>query len=99
DPPQLPSFPTRRSSDLVGVKVLERDAAKPLRPHDFNLSIQAHQRGRSIAAKRRPALLAAGRHVAQVAIFFNAEPTGPPPLQRLRSEEHTSELQSLAYLV
>src|SRR5262249_62156363 len=65
----LPSFPTRRSSDLV-------------LPADDRRCHQDRDRGRRIRA--RASRGAAGHR---------------PSLEKLRSEEHTSELQSLTNIV
>src|SRR5205823_12719271 len=82
----LHSFPTRRSSDL-------------LEPSD---DPDAHD----VVVQRdvpEPALLALrlkheGRSLIPAAVAIGALPVGPDG-SLLRSEEHTSELQSLAYLV
>src|SRR5205823_13994040 len=86
----LPSFPTRRSSDLAGtskphqntsrVRILARrtPAWAPLRRRAPSRRFMQLRRGR---LPRRPAVRALRRDGAR------------------RSEEHTSELQSLAYLV
>src|SRR5205823_13514498 len=88
-PPDLHSFPTRRSSDLRG----EADRAAQRLRH----------RGRTIVAR----YAAAGRGPAAGAPIPKARDrrdAGPDAARRCgrldrRSEEHTSELQSLAYLV
>src|SRR5205823_9362295 len=97
--PDLPSFPTRRSSDLcfdpVGAGVL--------------------QRRRTAASSRARRYLSAGRtscprsqpdRTSTETPSFLASGASPPQSARARdrvfiwrSEEHTSELQSLAYLV
>src|SRR5687767_15351166 len=76
-PPALPSFPTRRSSDLAGVFASTRTMAD-----------------RAFVSKwlERPLPSA-----AVAAARADAEAKAAEPLRR--SEEHTSELQSLAYLV
>src|SRR5690625_5728246 len=69
----LPSFPTRRSSDL----------SVP-----FQLSVQSHRAGkRGRKRERRDARLRTPRDISS------------RQLQRSRSEEHTSELQSRGHLV
>src|SRR5205823_13493503 len=88
----LPSFPTRRSSDL----------GKVLRVHAESMRIQRLQKAQEMAFK-------AGVKVLFPLLFFIFPGIfvvllGPAALQlrgvlRQRSEEHTSELQSLAYLV
>src|SRR5262249_58830698 len=91
-PPPLPLFPTRRSSDLVGICVREKP---PL--HLFECIALACRRRqanhhlvlRQLLPLRLPLLIGALhlRHKTNVRINF------------LRSEEHTSELQSLTNLV
>ena len=55
----------------------------PFGAGDFNLRIQAEQRRRRVARKYRPALRSARSHVAQVAIFLNAESAALAPRERL----------------
>src|SRR5205823_14372661 len=93
----LPSFPTRRSSDLV---VFGADAFAPRRPERRDL------RARVAAPLRFVEELDVFRIGARPAAFDvmdaeRVEPLGDLQLVRdgKRSEEHTSELQSLAYLV
>src|SRR5205823_14786620 len=91
-PPTLPSFPTRRSSDLnllvldlVEILLLFPDFVRVPQRHPeqaFTARLERHDmlaRGEDNSAERHHALLA--NRLAD------------------RSEEHTSELQSLAYLV
>src|SRR5205823_12252328 len=90
DPPALHSFPTRRSSDLLAASQLDgglRLREAPLRRPRPSLSSPARGAGDPRA----------GGHAA-------ALPDAPGPRRDRhvlgrRSEEHTSELQSLAYLV
>src|SRR5205823_14833125 len=93
-PPHLPPFPTRRSSDLT--------------------SASASGAGRSIGSSAAPVadVRTLGAGPAEAEQHDGPHPVRPPGLgQPLdvgrgdglepveRSEEHTSELQSLAYLV
>src|SRR5205823_13121827 len=82
-PLHLHSFPTRRSSDL--------GAATPLlaAPGEF-ISGKKHDDGKQVEEEFHRAIINAARNPGPL-----AESTGTG----LRSEEHTSELQSLAYLV
>src|SRR5438105_12805847 len=73
-PRDLPSFPTRRSSDLGGADVDEAVA---------------------FAESGRQATLAAGGVMEPVEFRERVEPA----VQLIRSEEHTSELQSRVELV
>src|SRR5205823_12396782 len=91
-----PSFPTRRSSDLDGASSRRRDAFAAVR-------LPSRTATQACAAARTSLpgeLLRTLRGRRQAA----AAPAEPPPRVRglrpsPRSEEHTSELQSLAYLV
>src|SRR5205823_12330784 len=82
-PPDLHSFPTRRSSDL-------EDVAHVLAPSDQRVGDQL-------------AVTAPGHGFRTQDRRGSGPRELPQPRQRLlepgRSEEHTSELQSLAYLV
>src|SRR5205823_14893948 len=86
----LHSFPTRRSSDLVAVPAghLVADGDDPL-GGDVHLDHLLHAAGQLVAALQRvePPLLLVEQEV------------DPLEVLAVRSEEHTSELQSLAYLV
>src|SRR5205823_10584761 len=97
--PALPSFPTRRSSDLYG---LDPDAMRKPAPSDSALQgIAAGIREKYEALngdELDPSLWAAmldliysGNAASARALFDAAWP------EAKRSEEHTSELQSLAY--
>src|SRR5205814_10132906 len=85
DLPTLPSFPTRRSSDL-----------DPLLPPPRNLPglDLPHPRGYRLAHRARGP--GAGHGDPRSAL---ARSGGRAPPRRGRSEEHTSELQSLRHLV
>src|SRR5205814_8840442 len=86
-PCTLHSFPTRRSSDLSGAPAPRRphgDVARRLRPHG-----PACEPAATTPASRRIGTAgSAGRRAAR---------RTPPHVAR--SEEHTSELQSLRHLV
>src|SRR5205823_14080683 len=92
DPPVLPSFPTRRSSDL--------DVVAALGGVDRRLDGAGAVMGGDAGGHPFPGFdrdgegsLVAGRVLAR-------HQRQPEPLDPIaRSEEHTSELQSLAYLV
>src|SRR5205823_8651872 len=88
--PALHSFPTRRSSDLHQRKIVFRRQEGEAAPH----LVIAPDAGdgkleRGEFSKNVPAIL------TQLAIFV----VGELAVIVTRSEEHTSELQSLAYLV
>src|SRR5205823_15059952 len=94
-PPYLHSFPTQRSSDLHAQRaaidqIVIAQFGEPLEPGQAIFELLRHRRQR-VGGRRRGRQLPRqlrrkrGRNVlAEV---------------HLRSEEHTSELQSLAYLV
>src|SRR5207253_9590083 len=93
-PPVLPSFPTRRSSDLVGARasaIVCGAAALVDAAHDRQLR---HRAGLllldpvEVLADVRPRVVVPG-----------AEPLEAGVDGELRSEEHTSELQSRGQLV
>src|SRR5205823_13112378 len=95
-PHDLPSFPTRRSSDLVGLQA-GADAAvdRPARGRSAVLDREDVPAG----LRRVPA--APDQTGRRVGVEERAVDGGARQLERdrRRSEEHTSELQSLAYLV
>src|SRR5205823_14316226 len=82
--PHLPSFPTRRSSDLKNFEaktralVAQYDTFEPVKGYHVNGALTL---GENIADNSGLAIAYKAYHLS------------------LRSEEHTSELQSLAYLV
>src|SRR3546814_6247717 len=86
------SFPTRRSSDL---DARSRAAACP-RPlcRDGGRRAGLYRRRRHLSGRARAALHRAVR-AAAVRAVPRAAPREPLPLSLPRSEEHTSELQSL----
>src|SRR5205823_15078441 len=81
----LPSFPTRRSSDLLSSAAMRRAAARVARRRGSSMTI------------RRPASHASSSSASGTRVVLPAP--GGACSTRPRSEEHTSELQSLAYLV
>src|SRR5439155_20941864 len=96
--PVLPSFPTRRSSDLhmlygkpvVGVDI----AACSLRFHDAQgRLIERFPRAGGYSTVCIPPPIAT---LAELAEWFRVKPGGT---NSARSEEHTSELQSRGHLV
>src|SRR5205823_14103182 len=94
----LHSFPTRRSSDLLGGIFLAQVVEHLPPPQLVRLLELAHAKLRSdgvlVAETINPLSPIALRN-------YFADLTHAQPLvaETLRSEEHTSELQSLAYLV
>src|SRR5207253_8835313 len=96
--PYLPSFPTRRSSDLLEISVLAPnfdDIPPPtLRgaANAIQLEFDDHERGNS---KGNPGLPDRGEATAAPHDPFVVFQQGNFP----RSEEHTSELQSRGHLV
>src|SRR5205823_8754904 len=86
--PPLHSFPTRRSSDLYDAYYLKGQKVRTLIAEDFR---DAFSKADAILTPTSP-----------VPPFQLGERTSDPLqmyLADIRSEEHTSELQSLAYLV
>src|SRR5205823_14169017 len=88
-PPHLHSFPTRRSSDLLPELRVAREHELVVREsHPFRL------RQDVVVGERE---VQTGEHRVDVE---HDKPDDPRRQERQdRSEEHTSELQSLAYLV
>src|SRR5206468_12796004 len=87
-PPTLPSFPTRRSSDLLGLRRFRDEAVRPPVVRDV-----------AAADRRRYQSLGRGR---EAAVDDLGPPSGlgaVPNSAPSRSEEHTSELQSRSDLV
>src|SRR5205823_10061289 len=95
-PRDLPSFPTRRSSDLTHASVAEADSALRGARSAFYEAIEAAwvvaRDGPPVPVELRNGLRLAATHATR---------TSADVVRALydRSEEHTSELQSLAYLV
>src|SRR5205823_11103722 len=83
----LHSFPTRRSSDLSLPRMLSISKHHPSLSSICILTIEPSCRSKPLCSRRKRALM------------FSSRKNMPSRLQRFRSEEHTSELQSLAYLV
>src|SRR5205823_11153159 len=97
-PPALHSFPTRRSSDLGG-EVARRAIAEPPRAESHVLIL-----GDRELAARAAQVVAIGADLAREGQAVEQRPAVRAQqllvgLALSRSEEHTSELQSLAYLV
>src|SRR5205823_13178128 len=95
--PHPPSFPTRRSSDLPTPLPRGERGAKP-GSHDHPTT---HRPRRLLVGRSAPEATPQGRP-ARGAEGSRGEPAGRAAggsHERGRSEEHTSELQSLAYLV
>src|SRR5690242_15026098 len=96
-PRDLPSFPTRRSSDLVGVGVLLHDALVGLRVAGVAV-VRADDRGELcgtlVRRTRHQGADGAGERAAAVGVVRVAGRH-----EQGRSEEHTSELQSHVNLV
>src|SRR5205823_12262756 len=95
----LHSFPTRRSSDLERLEKLEKELAN-LKEDETRLTTHWQQEKDAIQRSRK-----LKEEIEQVRNdMLRAQQSGDyataSELQygRLRSEEHTSELQSLAYL-
>src|SRR5205823_14313092 len=92
-PPDLHSFPTRRSSDLRKAWNWATRSTW-VRPIAFSLSCHGLSTvGRSLRNCGTPAMNSAIEVVSAWAMITTRTISAP------RSEEHTSELQSLAYLV
>src|SRR5262249_3391555 len=65
------------------IELAQRNRAFAAGANDLNLGVQAEERWRGVSAEGRPALGPARRDVAEVTVFFYAEPAGFSPLQRL----------------
>src|SRR5207248_10214435 len=87
-----PSFPTRRSSDLLGKAGQIIGAEQPNNEHDFDVSIGQAYALRTLSSKqiRQSAALA----FDALAKRFKSDDPAQWRAPRDRSEEHTSELQS-----
>src|SRR5205814_9448049 len=97
--PYIHSFPTRRSSDLVEVAAVKLREAESVAREMRGSPIENHGDAGLVAAVdefhkfRGRAKAARGRKVAERLVAPGAV------IGMLRSEEHTSELQSLRHLV
>src|SRR5205823_10945086 len=97
--PHLPSFPTRRSSDLAA---LQGQARVRGRPHDEHAVLRAEVLAEVGVETHELEITPRRSHELEA---IHAEHRSHRDLGRAgdlplgRSEEHTSELQSLAYLV
>src|SRR5205823_12363826 len=91
----LHSFPTRRSSDLSGVTEIVRNYAKDRFGTKVPFSGTFEHPQPDIFAT----IFNAFRNAFVKAFEGKLENKKLPPVKPERSEEHTSELQSLAYLV
>src|SRR5205823_13124582 len=93
--PHLHSFPTRRSSDLLVTasrqQCLNCSSIGRARTAPGNIGKPQRNKRSSHSTYRKAACTFSGVHSASNALTFRPS--------ALRSEEHTSELQSLAYLV
>src|SRR5205823_14537250 len=92
--PALHSFPTRRSSDLselseLGIVAARMTLMSSTADAKVRFSRSSWPRKRSLANRMLPTMIQVHSRVSTT--FGKAIPN--------RSEEHTSELQSLAYLV
>src|SRR5205823_8834082 len=90
----LHSFPTRRSSDLVIV-----DRGMSLRDFVDIYLLKTGQRCFAVEDQGRLVGIITPRDVSNISRDRWDETTVREAMRPLRSEEHTSELQSLAYLV
>src|SRR5205823_14558231 len=93
----LHSFPTRRSSDLKPAPLVPRQWRLPVRERvaaDGAVLLALDERSVMDAVK-----VLKSERIESVAVGFLHSYANPAHEQRVRSEEHTSELQSLAYLV
>src|SRR5205807_5519900 len=97
-PRALPSFPTRRSSDLrrsAVVRTLQINTPIPMPSPD---EIRASRRSLGLRQAGSADFLVAGLGTVRYLEFGAARTFGPGP-PATRSEEHTSELQSPCNLV
>src|SRR5205823_14790981 len=93
EPQDLPSFPTRRSSDLEGQRALRGLA------HARHGLARRHVQVREVVVRVGQAGVREG--VSRIALdgLVEVVDAAADRLFVVRSEEHTSELQSLAYIV
>src|SRR5690606_40076764 len=94
--PELPSFPTRRSSDLVPMEKFHGMDSR----HSFRRASQSSGSGPSVSMPRPMYLYHQTLKSVGLCQKFGADLPGTPPysqphpMVQNRSEEHTSELQS-----
>src|SRR5205823_12615570 len=95
-PRYLHSFPTRRSSDLATFAFQLTYTRVAVQSNDEHISQRARQFQATNVPGMKEVKAAVGEDDAAAVAFLAAKPQN-----RFleRSEEHTSELQSLAYLV
>src|SRR5205823_11363438 len=96
-PQPVPSFPTRRSSDLLGGSGVAQVQGSESQKAQ-GLAIPATTRFPLWDASQVSASSKSSKRFSQIMQHQPLSP-GITHLQLPRSEEHTSELQSLAYLV
>src|SRR5205823_13023802 len=99
DPHPLHSFPTRRSSDLLGVtvSVMSERGGERKPPQRWGAARYTAAAARVIASNSRATVGRARTRSTQARKLLCPSLGTTPKVDR--SEEHTSELQSLAYLV
>src|SRR5205823_10500037 len=98
-PPPSPPFPTRRSSDLAAASRLRRAGRKtPSGPRARAAWRRHRPSGAHHLVSARPREVAAAGWPTIQAKPFTPRTVRPRIEAAARSEEHTSELQSLAYL-
>src|SRR5205823_13152439 len=93
------AFPTRRSSDLFAIRIERVRDAGFLSGHDQLAAIrQTDERWRRAEIEIGTGYICRAHRTAPVFRSIAATPSVAGCGAPLRSEEHTSELQSLAYL-
>src|SRR5699024_11980790 len=98
-PPALPPFPTRRSSDLLNWAKPPFDNVKVRQALNFAIDREAFAKA-ALAGLAEPAYMNLPKsHWAYDAEVAKLYPYDPDKARKLRSEEHTSELQSRFDLV
>src|SRR5205823_11250300 len=90
-PRHLPSFPTRRSSDLGTLEGICLSCTVPRLIREYEHLAERWA--------KTPLLVVGPGVKTGIQIHYDDQRRLRPPLCEVRSEEHTSELQSLAYLV
>src|SRR5205823_8845354 len=92
-PPALHSFPTRRSSDLANF-------AEELGKRSHQVAAAVHKTASGVHSQRATMpLIAQPENHSDENTDDDGFPSVETDVDSARSEEHTSELQSLAYLV